>query len=189
MNKNIQTSNKVIINDAKKISFRRKIQERQALKPALPSDTIKQALGYKKRGWEPIPAPDRGKYPGRDDWEKERYAEKDIPQAFAGKKNIAVLMGKASKGLTDVDCDWPEALATAPFFLPETTCFGRRDWSGAHWLYYTELAEQFGVAKKPYEFPTTDPDRKKVIVEILIGGGGKGQCSIFPPSTTRIRES
>ena len=159
---------------------------RVTVKKAAPRKILlsKRALLYKRRGWAPIPITFRSKNPGSligNDWQRQRYTEKEIPQAFAGKKNIAVIMGKASHGLTDVDLDWPEARATAPFFLDATKCFGRKTSRGAHWLYITTLATEIDKARKTYSFPT--PDRKEHIIELLIGGGGLGMCAIFPGSS------
>jgi hypothetical protein len=149
----------------------------------------KRALDYKEQGWTPIPLKSRSKNPGSivgNRWQYQRYTAEEIPQEFAGKKNIAIIMGKASNGLTDVDCDWPEARDTASFFLNPTMCFGRQTSPAAHWLYYMELAATINKSEIKYSFPTdqTDPDRKRKpdIVELLIGGGGLGMCAIFPGS-------
>ena len=50
---------------------------------------------------------------GAKDWPRLRLAEEQLAASFAGGRNVGILTGRASGGLVDVDCDWPEAVATA----------------------------------------------------------------------------
>jgi hypothetical protein len=107
------------------------------------------------------------------------------PQYFAnGNINLGGMMGTHSNGLTDVDCDCPEALGAAPYLLPPTNMlFGRPSTPAAHWLYITNLADRVEKAAIAYDDPVAKRERRQCrIVELRIGGGGKGAQTVFPPS-------
>src|SRR5690606_5694284 len=76
------------------------------------------------------------KRPVREDWPQLIIAESDLPTYFTAEANIGILLGKPSGGLIDIDLDCDEAIALAPFFLPETAArFGRPTKMLSHWLY------------------------------------------------------
>jgi hypothetical protein len=129
------------------------------------------AAEYIARGWKPIPVPAGEKGPRDPDWPARTY------QHFTDSQNIGVQMGPQSGGLTDVDLDCAEAIQLASHFLPRTDAiFGRASKPRSHWLY-----------------KINDPDPKaniklwdeegKTIVELRMGGGGKGAQTVFPGST------
>ena len=61
--------------------------------------------------------------------------------------------------------------------------FGRPSTPGAHWLYITDLASTIDKAAIAYDDPAAKRERQKCrIVELRIGGGGKGAQTVFPPS-------
>ena len=91
-------------------------------------------------------------------------------------------MGAASHDLCDVDCDWPEARATALYFLPPTMIFGRPSSRGAHYLYTADLWRTVDKAKIKFPFPDVE-GRKPDILELLIGGGGLAAQVVAPGST------
>lgn len=101
------------------------------------------ALDYINRGWSPIPVKYRAKNPDAgDDWQKLRITAATAPRYFNGKpQNIGILQGQPSGGLTDVDLDCLEAIAAAPFLLPETAVFGHASKPNSHWIYKTNLFE------------------------------------------------
>jgi P4 family phage/plasmid primase-like protien len=89
----------------------------------------------------------------------------------------------ASKGLTDVDLDCPEALAIAPYLLPNTgSIFGRASNPASHWLYKTTLGETSEKAAIRYQDPAAGEDEKGTLVELRIGGKSGAQ-TVFPGST------
>ena len=91
--------------------------------------------------------------------------------------NVGAIMGPKSGGLTDVDLDCKEAVALAPYFLPATgAVYGRPGKRRSHWLYTCGDPEPKASTK------LTD-ENKAVIVELRMGGGGKGSQSIMPGST------
>ena len=61
--------------------------------------------------------------------------------------------------------------------------FGRPSTPGAHWLYITNLADTIDKAAIAYDDPVAKRERRQCrIVELRIGGGGKGAQTVFPPS-------
>ncbi len=91
-------------------------------------------------GWQPIPIPARSKNPNRDDWQLERWTLDDVPHQFPANKNIGVLTGEPSHGLTDVDLDCEPAIRLAASFLLETGFkSGRPSAERSHWWYVTAL--------------------------------------------------
>jgi hypothetical protein len=128
----------------------------------------------------------RGKNPiAGEGWQNLVITSETAPQYFAnGKINLGGMMGALSNGLTDVDCDSPEAIVAAPYLLPPTDMlFGRPSTPAAHWLYTTNLAGTVDKAAIAYDDPVAKRERRQCrIVELRIGGGGKGAQTVFPPS-------
>jgi hypothetical protein len=90
-----------------------------------------------------------------------------------------VQLGPYSGGLTDIDLDCPEAVAIGPMLLPgSNNVFGRASKPCSHWLYSSTLAEK--VAKACLQFKDADGS---MMLELRIGGDGKGSQSVFPGST------
>lgn len=97
---------------------------------------LETAIQYIGRGWSPIPIPYRSKKPTLPGWNERRLTNTDAPRYFReADQNIGVLLGAPSGGLVDIDLDSPEALALAPFVLPQTATFGRASTPQSHWLY------------------------------------------------------
>lgn len=144
------------------------------------------ALGYIRRGWNPVPIPQRGKAPIGDGWQHRRIDESTAPRFFNGAPmNVGVQLGSASAGLTDVDLDCVKALALAPYLLPRTKAiFGRRSKPASHWLYVTNLADTLGKGAVRHRDPVT----KATLVELRVGGRDKGAQTVFPGSTHETGE-
>src|SRR5690349_4177057 len=98
------------------------------------STALDTAIGYTRRGWNPVPIPFRTKKPIDDSWQRRVIDEASAPQFFNGKpQNIGIVLGRTSGGLTDVDLDCREAVALAPYFLPQTSAiFGRASKPNSH---------------------------------------------------------
>jgi hypothetical protein len=143
-------------------------------------NALERALAYINRGWSVVPVPHRSKRPIIDQWQSLRItAETAAPYFNGDPQNIGVMMGAASHDLTDIDLDCPEAIAVAPYILPQTCAiFGRPSNRASHWLYLTDLADTTDQAV----IKLTDHD-KRSLIEIRIGGGGLGAQTIFPGST------
>jgi hypothetical protein len=137
------------------------------------------ARSYLHRGWVVIPVPHRRKKPGYPGWQKSRFAEDDLVEAFPrDPMNVGVLVGDPSGGLGDVDLDVPLARFLADRFLPRTRAvFGRASARKAHRLYQVT-----GDAKtQTWEDPTVPPkaeDTRAMLVEFRLSGQ-----TVFPGST------
>jgi Bifunctional DNA primase/polymerase, N-terminal len=130
------------------------------------------------RGYKPLPIPIGKKGPIIEDWQKLTITSDNVARYFNGAAlNVGAQMGPASGGLLDVDLDCPEAVALAPYFLPPTKLiYGRPGKRRSHWLYIcSDEPEPKGSIK------LTDED-KACVVELRIGGGGKGAQSVWPGS-------
>ena len=136
-------------------------------------------LDYIARGWSPIPIPHREKGPLIDAWQGIRLNAETAPACFNGaKKNVGIILGEASGGLTDLDLDCPEAIAAAPYILPRTAVFGRATKPASHWVYRTNLHETKDRAA--IKFMGSD---KTGLLEVRMGAGGLASQTVFPPST------
>jgi hypothetical protein len=140
------------------------------------------ARAYIARTWSPVSIKYREKFPPLREWQTLRINHETAPQYFnGGPLNVGVILGKASNGLCDVDCDCAEALTVAPYLLPRTaTIFGRAGRRHWHWLFQSNLAETRDVAVFEYDDPLCSKDKKAGIVELRIGGGDKGAQTVFP---------
>jgi hypothetical protein len=144
------------------------------------TSSLDTALTYISRGWAPVPIPHRAKVPRGDGWQTSRIDALSAPQHFnCEPANVGVLLGSASDGLTDVDLDCREAIEIAPYILPKTgAIFGRASKRGSHRLYITDLAKHIDNAA----IQLKDPKSKGMLIELRIGGGGKGAQTVFPGS-------
>jgi hypothetical protein len=96
--------------------------------------TVRAARVYLERGWAPTPVGVRSKSPLLSGWPERRLGSGDL-RLFEG-RNVGLLLGSPSRGLTDVDCDWPEAAELAPELLPPTgLVHGRAGSRQSHWWY------------------------------------------------------
>jgi Bifunctional DNA primase/polymerase, N-terminal len=139
-------------------------------------DAQQVALDLIARGIAPVPVP-VGKSPKLTKWQLLRITEAEVPKYF-GKPgtNVGAIMGPASGDLTDVDLDCREAVALASEFLPTTHAkYGRASKQRSHYLYTCHDPE-------PKAFIKLQDDKARVIVEIRMGGGGKGAQSVWPGS-------
>jgi P4 family phage/plasmid primase-like protien len=142
------------------------------------------ARGYLDRGWNPIPVSRQTKKPIRKKWQLRRLDDTTVVAAFNRPDlNIGVQQGPYSNGLTDMDLDCRQAIEIAPMFLPASNnIFGRASKRRSHWLYNSALASK--IAKACLQFKDIEPDGRPgaMMLELKIGGGGKGTQSVFPGS-------
>lgn len=133
--------------------------------------TLDAARAFLGSGFMPLPIPPRSKNPGFNGWQRFTVTKKDLPQHFSGELNIGLLLGEPSRGLVDVDLDWPEAVRLAPRFLPATKMIGGR--SGAPRSHYWYLAP--GAKTVKLQDPDLLADKSKsgraMIVELRSTGG------------------
>jgi hypothetical protein len=137
------------------------------------------ARAYIARGWNPLPVAFRGKRPLGEQWQARMIDETSAARFFNGAPlNIGVLLGPSSHGLTDVDLDSPESIIIASYLLPPTAAiFGRASKRASHRLYYCGLSEQLEDAAIQLQAPDG-----AMLLELRIGGGGKGAQTVFPGS-------
>jgi hypothetical protein len=156
--------------------------------PAGKPTLLQIVLDYIERGWNPIPIAYREKGPKDRNWQRRpKLDAAKARQVFnGGLQNVGVQLGPESDWLTDVDLHCPEAVALASYFLPQTKAvFGRRSKRRSHWLYITDLAKTIDKAALAFDDPTRlNPDEKTKarLLELRIGGGGKGAQTVFPGS-------
>jgi putative DNA primase/helicase len=137
---------------------------------------------YKELGFAPIPVVYGEKLCTIPDWPNLLIEADQIPRYFnEDRLNIGILLGKPSGGLVDIDLDCEEAIALAPFILPETEMiFGRESRPRSHWIYKT-------LDNPGRREAFTAPDRTGTLLEIR----GEGSFTIFPgsvhPSGEQVR--
>jgi hypothetical protein len=133
--------------------------------------TVASALALIEMGLVPVRVEYSGKRPTEHGWPDLRPTPAQV--AAWGVCNVGALLGKASRWLTDIDLDSPEARALAPFYLPVTWVFGRNSSPRSHWLYFAE-----GVTSKKF----TD-DNEVTVVEIRgEASTGSAHQTVLPQS-------
>ena len=105
--------------------------------PAPSAPALEWARFYLDHDVAPIPIPFKSKVPIFEKWQDMRLTPETVAEQFnGGPSNIGLLLGQASRGLTDIDLDCREAVILAARFLPSTPClFGRESTGAAHWCY------------------------------------------------------
>jgi Bifunctional DNA primase/polymerase, N-terminal len=141
------------------------------------TNALNIALDVIARGIAPVPVPVGKKGPTIRDWQHLEITAENAAEYFNGQAlNVGAIMGPRSKGLTDVDLDCSEAIALAPYFLPRTgSIYGRASKRRSHYHYLCPDPPDKAAVKYLDE-------TKAVIVELRLGGGGKGAQSIWPGS-------
>jgi hypothetical protein len=153
--------------------------------PPRPNRPLTIARGYLARGWNPIPVSLQTKKPIGNEWQLRPLDSTTVAAAFNHPDmNVGVQLGPYSHGLTDVDLDCREAVLTGPMFLPgSNSIFGRASKLRSHWLYNSTLAGK--ISKACLQFRDAAPNgatEGAMLLELKIGGGGKGSQSVFPGS-------
>lgn len=132
--------------------------------------SIKAAIAYHRRGFQPVVVPAGRKGPVTKGWQSQVYTEAELATRFAGKGNIGLLLGPSSRNLVDVDLDCREARTLADKFLPGTpSVTGRPGTPRAHRWY---------IAKDVKTTQYHDPQTKTMIVELR----GTGAQTLVGPS-------
>jgi putative DNA primase/helicase len=152
----------------------------QAKPQAEPVPTVVDAaLDNLNKGWKPIPIEAGEKGPRKEGWPNLKITRSNVREHFQPGMNIGVQLGKCSGGLTDTDLDCREAMILADDFLPKTgSVFGRKSKPRAHFLYVTDLCDSEQKAAIQFK----DPVAGSMLVEMRIGGNGKGAQTMAPPS-------
>jgi predicted P-loop ATPase len=140
-------------------------------------DPLALALDLIARGIKPVPVPANKKNPILPRWQHLDITAANAAQYFSrAALNVGAIMGPRSGGLTDVDLDCAEAVRLARYFLPEThSIYGRAGKKESHRLYKCSDPDPRANIKLLDE-------TKACIVELRMGGGGKGAQSVMPGS-------
>jgi Bifunctional DNA primase/polymerase, N-terminal len=140
-------------------------------------DALAIARDALARGVMPLPVPLGKKNPVIDKWQHLTITNENVETFFNGAgMNVGARMGAKSGGLADVDLDCAEALGLAPYFLPTTgSIYGRASKRQSHWNYTCDDPDDKAWVK-------LSDESNAVIVELRLGGGGKGAQSIWPGS-------
>lgn len=138
---------------------------------------------YASNGWVPIPIRYKSKEPLENSWTNTSLetAIKTLDSRFPQNepRNVGVLLGPASAGLTDIDLDCAEAREIADNFLTDTLTFGRKSAPKSHWLYQCD-----GIPYFKFVDPIAKNQEKNVILEIR-SANRKGKTAfqtVMPPS-------
>lgn len=138
---------------------------------------------YASNGWIPIPIRHKSKEPLENSWTSTTLetAINTLDSRFPENepRNIGVLLGPASAGLTDIDLDCAEARDIAENFLPDTLTFGRASAPRSHWLYQCD-----GIPYFKFTDPLAKDGEKSVLLEIR-SANRKGKTAfqtVMPPS-------
>jgi uncharacterized protein DUF5906/bifunctional DNA primase/polymerase-like protein len=140
-------------------------------------DAMALALEALARSWNPVPVHAVTKKPVGTRWQQRKITRENIGKYFSAKDlNVGLQMGPMSGGLGDTDLDAIEAVVLAPHFLPKTgAIYGRPGKQCSHRLYIVADPE----AKA---WIVWRDDEKKVLLELRLGGDGKGAQSVMPGS-------
>jgi hypothetical protein len=146
---------------------------------------LELALSWIARTWNPVPVSRQTKKPFEKEWQLRVVTAETAAKYFNGSAmNVGVQLGPHSNGLTDVDLDCREAVQIGGMLLPRTNaCFGRKSKPRSHHLYVSDLADH--IKKASMQFHDVDGEKGKpgtMLLELRIGGGGKGSQTVFPGS-------
>jgi P4 family phage/plasmid primase-like protien len=132
-----------------------------------------------RRKWKPVPVDRKTKKAKGKGWQTRPYS---AAQFNGNAENVGVQLGEVSGGLCDVDLDSMAAIGFAPEFLPPTDAvFGRRSKPCSHQLYVSDLYKT--ETRATIQYPEFIGGRAgQMIVELRIGGNGKGAATVVPPS-------
>jgi DNA polymerase-1 len=143
----------------------------------LPRTAREAARYHLARGEYSVPVPARSKKCVLHEWSKLRVTETDIDSLFSTDGNIGLLLGVPSDGLVDIDLDCPEAIAAAPYLLPETgRVSGRQSAPTSHYWYTTEQPPE--KAADEYLDPIATKGNRNCLLELRSTGG----MTVVPPS-------
>lgn len=141
--------------------------------------TQEAAYEWLDRGILTVPLKAKTKKPkGGKGWNKLLIEEDTVEQYFEDGDNIGGLWGAPSDWIVDIDLDWDEACDVAPYLLPETFAYGRKNRPRSHYLF---RCREIATTKWILRPPTREQDvanEKQTVVEIR----STGSQSVLWPS-------
>jgi Bifunctional DNA primase/polymerase, N-terminal len=164
---------------------------RQPFQPGVNLE-LQAAYNYAEQGLPPIPIKRGTKKAAIDNWQNRNLPLEEFPQYWGGNTpcGLALPLGGRSKGLIDIDLDWPEARALADeldFIYGRLLAFGRKGSLRAHRLAFCKEALELdqcrtlafaipgNIAKK---LGLTEEEHAANVLELR----GNNSYTIFPPS-------
>jgi hypothetical protein len=154
------------------------------------SETLRHGLNFIERGWHVVPAQriagnvEASKQPaGGFPWKSRKLNVNDAVPYFSGDAcNIAVVNGKKSGGLGDVDLDWLETPAIADILFGDLPFYGRAGKPRSHRLFICDALPKvikYTLPASLFAHPKIGGQHATCIAELR----GDGSYSIFPYST------
>lgn len=101
---------------------------------------LEAAKDYTRKGWATVPLVPGQKGTFIEEWEKLRLSQNDLEEYFKPDSNVGIILGGASGGLIDVDCDTDEAVKCAKELLPDTLTSGRGS-TMSHFWYTADVCD------------------------------------------------
>lgn len=116
-----------------------------------------------------------GRTPCTKGWTDQRLSPEEVQRHLDRGGNIALLSGRRSNWVVDIDLDCDESLILAPSYLSQTAKFGRRSRPLSHWL-YTAMGATFVAF--------ADPVDGEMLVELRSDGETTdgAHITLIPPS-------
>jgi P4 family phage/plasmid primase-like protien len=160
----------------------------------LSGNALSDAFAYLTEGLVPIPIKRNSKEPAVSEWQTRPVPAEKFPEYWGGETpcGVAITLGAPSKGLVDMDLDWPEARELADvthldFMFGGLLAFGRKSAPRSHRICYcsdalhTEKCKTFAfavpgtIAKK---LNLAEREHATNVLELR----GNGGYTVFPPS-------
>ena len=156
------------------------------------TDNLTAALNYRAQGLTPIPIEPGSKKAKLKNWQNTAVLETEFNEHWEGSEpcGVALPLGGRSKGLIDLDLDWPEARELADalnFMFGDFIAFGRKSAPGSHRICFCAEAFDLGTCKTTaFTIPAsiakklnlTEQEHATNVLEVR----GNGGYTIFPPT-------
>lgn len=148
--------------------------------PHDPRQVLAWARYYASFGLIVVPVKKQSKQPSMGQgWQLNK--DNIINIGFLNKNhNLGIMVGASSNGYVDIDLDCYDAIEIAPWFLPQTSTFGRKTSPTSHYCYFVTVPEgiDLKVTLENYKRAYALPD----IGTIAEFRSGKGSQTVHPPS-------
>jgi hypothetical protein len=146
----------------------------------------RQALEYEKCGLHVVKLNHHAKTPSAKDWNTTRLTAEQIESFYSSHPmpNVGVVLGATSKGVCDIDLDWPIAARMAQYVFNSLTGFGRIGKPHSHRLFrVANMSED--VKSIAFTLPDVEclkgklpKDHPLCVMELRANGA----YTVFPPS-------
>ncbi|HST88524.1 MAG TPA: bifunctional DNA primase/polymerase, partial [Ktedonobacterales bacterium] len=163
----------------------RATEQTTAARMAERAEVLEAARAYLRRGWRVVPLRPGEKAPALAHWPDLRLDAGEVPiwygPAVVAGYGVGLLLGAASGGLVDVDCDTREAALAAAELLPPTgRVSGRYSRPASHYWYVCTDDEPPRTAK--FAFAEDGVGGKDAAPTMLLELRSTGCQTLAPPS-------